>query len=535
MKNIAARIHMKQTSKSQKYFFNAVLLSAVTVGLRAISVSFNAFVAKKIGSQALGLFTLVTSVYSLAITLAVSGVNLAAVRMTSERLARCEQSGVTGKALRRALREELAGCIGYSLFFGLFAGILLFTLSGILGTYVLGDIRTIPSLRLLSIGLVPISLSSALAGYFTGLRKVYKNAAISICEQFIQIALVSAGLVIIAPKGIEYACLALVGGAAISEIASLILAIILYITDRGVKIPSKTTAQPLYHRQKSGALSRAASIAFPVAAGSYMRQGLLCAEHLAIPAGLRKSGTDPETSLASYGVLHGMAFPLIFFPSSVISAFASLLVPELSECLATDNKIRAREIGIKVIRVSLWFSMGVAGIFLAFSHALGTGVYDSAEAGRYIAAFAPLVPLMYLDTSVDSILKGLGQQVYCMKVNILDAGLSLILVLTLVPHFGIWGYVACVYITETVNAALSISRMLAVTKIRFRLRWVAVPALSVLAACTGVRLLTSFMHLVPPMPVQIAAAAVMYIILLLAFRSISRSDIQYAKKMLLHT
>ena len=142
---------------------------------------------------------------------------------------------------------------------------------------------------------------------------------------------------------------------------------------------------------------------------------------------------------------------------------------------------------------------------------------------------------MYLDTSVDSILKGLGQQVYCMKVNILDAGLSLILVLTLVPHFGIWGYVACVYITETVNAALSISRMLAVTKIRFRLRWVAVPALSVLAACTGVRLLTSFMHLVPPMPVQIAAAAVMYIILLLVFRSISRSDIQYAKKMLLHT
>ena len=115
---------------------NAILLSAVTVGLRAIGVSFNAFVAKKIGSQALGLFTLVMSVYSLAITLAVSGVNLAAVRMTSERLARCEQKGIGGKALRQALRQELAGCIGYSLFFGLFAGMLLFTLSGILGTYV---------------------------------------------------------------------------------------------------------------------------------------------------------------------------------------------------------------------------------------------------------------------------------------------------------------------------------------------------------------------------------------------------------------
>lgn len=503
--------------------------------LRAIAVSFNAFVAKKIGTQALGLFTLVMSVYSLATTLAVSGVNLAAVRMTSERLARCEQDGIGGKALRRALRTELAGCIGYGLFFGLFAGILLFSLSGVLGSYVLGDIRTIPSLRLLSIGLAPISLSSAIAGYFTGLRKVYKNAAISICEQFVQIALVSAGLVIIAPRGIEYACLSVVGGAAISEIISLVLAVFLYVTDRGVKTSTKDAASPAMPKLRHSALSRAAAIAFPVAAGSYIRQGLLCAEHLAIPAGLRKSGANPEGALASYGVLHGMAFPLIFFPSSVISAFASLLVPELSECLATDNTLRAREIGIKVIRVSLWFSVGVAGIFLAFSHTLGISVYDSAEAGHYIAAFAPLVPLMYLDTSVDSILKGLGQQVYCMKVNILDAGLSLILVLTLVPRLGIWGYVVCVYITETVNAALSISRMLAVTKIRFRFSWCAVPGLSILLSCTGVRLLASFMHIGSPSSVQIALTVLIYVILLVLFRSVSHSDIQYAKKMLQHT
>lgn len=309
MKNIAARIHMKQTSKSQKYFFNAVLLSAVTVGLRAISVSFNAFVAKKIGSQALGLFTLVTSVYSLAITLAVSGVNLAAVRMTSERLARCEQSGVTGKALRRALREELAGCIGYSLFFGLFAGILLFTLSGVLGTYVLGDIRTIPSLRLLSIGLVPISLSSALAGYFTGLRKVYKNAAISICEQFIQIALVSAGLVIIAPKGIEYACLALVGGAVISEIASFILAIILYITDRGVKIRTKTAAQPLHHRQKSGALSRLPPLRFRWPPGPTCVRGYYVRNILPFPPGCAKAELIRKPPLSLMVSYTGWPFP----------------------------------------------------------------------------------------------------------------------------------------------------------------------------------------------------------------------------------
>ena len=179
-----------------------------------------------------------------------------------------------------------------------------------------------------------------------------------------------------------------------------------------------------------------------------------------------------------------MAFSLIFFPASVISAFASLLVPELSSFAALGDREKILRTTERVICFSIMFSVGVAAVFSAFGSELGVSLYKSAEAGRYIVIMAPLVPVMYLDTAVDSMLKGLSQQVYCMRVNILDACLSLLLVLTLVPRMGVGGYILCVYITEIVNAALSLSRLLSVTGLRSGS--VSLPGFSFMAFKNGI-------------------------------------------------
>ncbi|MBE6715020.1 MAG: hypothetical protein E7575_07065 [Ruminococcaceae bacterium] len=474
--------------RGQRYFLNAILLSAVTIIMRGVSVSFNAYVTQKIGSEAIGLFTLVMSVYTLAVTVAASGVNLSAVRMTAECLARCTAKNADSNALRKAMKKEMGGCFRYSAFFGIFASLLLYILSDIIGYYLLKDIRTVSSLKILSFALLPISLTSAMQGYFTGLRKIYKNAFISVIEQLIKITVTTMALISIAPKGIEYACLAVVGGSAVSEGASLLFSVVLFITDRN-KAHGNISKIP---DGRKSPLTHAFEIAFPVAAGSYVRQGLLCAEHIAIPAGLRRYGAGGSNALSSYGTLHAMAFPLIFFPSSVIGAFASLLIPELTECNELGQKKSVENISKKVVRFSLLFSIGCAGVFFAFGYDMGTGIYNNPTAGTYICAIAPLVPVMYLDTAVDSVLKGLGQQFYCMKVNIIDASLSLLLVLILVPRFGTYGYIACVYIAEIVNAALSIWKMLSCTGIKIPPIWILKPLLSVMVSATAVKALCSY-------------------------------------------
>ncbi len=510
---------------AKRFFINGIILAAATVAMRAVSVSFNAFVTKTLGEEAVGLFTLVMSVYSLAIIFATSSVNLATVRLTSAALARLEKENASEKEIKRVLRREIVGCIEYSLFFSLLTAIVVFISAPLIGTRILGDARTVLSVRVLSLSLPFIAVGSAVSGYFTGVRKAYKNAMISAIEQFIKIFFITLGLVLIAPRGIEYACVAVVGGGALGEALSLISDIVFYFTDR-----IKSSGKALHKDDSRSPVTRAAEIAFPVALGSYVRQSLVCAEHIAIPSSLRKSGANSSEALASYGVLHGMVFPLIFFPSSVLNSFSSLLVPEITACVATDDKPKARRIAERVIKTCLVFSFAISGAFISFASEFGLSVYNSTEAGIYIAMIAPLIPIMYLDTSVDFVLKGLGEQIYTMGVNILDATLSLTLVLILVPRFGLVGYIASVYLVEIVNCALSLGRLIHVTSLSVKTGWIIRPLISVLSACFVSRLIFSNLALTNvSYSVELAFTFALILALMRITGAITRKDLAYIK------
>ena len=82
----------------------------------------------------------------------------------------------------------------------------------------------------------------------------------------------------------------------------------------------------------------------------------------------------------------------------------------------TTNKRHLRN-DIILVTVLLLFAIACGAVMLFFGRELGLALYNSAETGNLIALFAPLVPVMYLDTATDSVLKGLDEQVYCMKIN----------------------------------------------------------------------------------------------------------------------
>ena len=59
-------------------------MTAVSLVMRSAGVSFNAYLTAKTGSAGIGLFQLVMSVYSLAVTFSGAGIRLAGMRMTVE-------------------------------------------------------------------------------------------------------------------------------------------------------------------------------------------------------------------------------------------------------------------------------------------------------------------------------------------------------------------------------------------------------------------------------------------------------------------
>ena len=137
---------------SKRFIYNGFVLTLAAIIMRTVSVSFNAYVSSKIGAEGIGLFTLTMSVYGFAVTLATSGVNLACTTLVAAALARNDKNSA---------QSALRCCILYSLVFGTAAALLLWNGAFFIGNKLLSDARTVSSLRLLSVSLVPISLSSA--------------------------------------------------------------------------------------------------------------------------------------------------------------------------------------------------------------------------------------------------------------------------------------------------------------------------------------------------------------------------------------
>ncbi|MBO5111145.1 MAG: polysaccharide biosynthesis C-terminal domain-containing protein [Clostridia bacterium] len=516
----------------KRYFLNALLLSGVSILMQTVSVSFNVYVSGRVGAEGMGLLTLIFTVTGFATTLAASGVQLAVVKMTAEVIP-YEEARINATVSGR-VRNVMRASLLYSTFFGVLAAVLLFSLARVLAIHALGDVRALPSLRLYAVSLPFIAVASALNGYFSGVRRVHKNVAARLGEQGVKVYLTSLLLASLAPSGVTYACAAVVGGGAVSEMISLGISALLYIRDRRKFFVSARESE------KDSALKPLISIAFPVALSTYARSALLTVEHLAIPWGLKQYGVSSSAALASYGILHGMVFPLLLFPSAVLSSFAGLLIPEMAECHASGQKRRIEYITARMFQVSLIFSIGVAGIFVCFSHEIGTVIYGSTEAAEHIRVLAPLIPLMYLDGAVDSILKGLGQQLYSMKVNITDSLTGILMVVILLPHMGIRGYRLVIFVCEALNASLSILKLLEVTGLRANpLRWIFKPLLAVVGATLLWRPLVDhgiLLSLLADGRSQliggIIGAALVYLIFILLLGSISREDIGWARGIL---
>ncbi len=465
----------------RQYFLNAILLTLVALLMRTVSVSFNVYVSNLVGAEAMGLLALIGGLYGFAVTLATSGIHLATVRTVAQRLER------TGGAENGRC---LFACLRYAAFFGMLSTLLLFSLARPLGVYVLGDARTVRALRMLALTLLPIALTSVLNGYFTAVRRAFKNAIAQVTEQAIKIGLTTYLLVCVAPKTTEGCVLAILGGGAVAESFSLVLNIALYLFDRrhykGL-LPPKITAKV-----------SVASIALPVAISAYARSGLLSIEHILIPRGLLAYGAGSSAALSAYGSIQSMALPVVLYPAAILTSFASLLIPEVTEQQSAGNGVEIRYIAGRVYQYATLFSIGVAGVMLFLAPSLGEVLYSSSEVSRFIALLAPLIPIMYMDTATDAMLKGLGEQVYSMRVNILDALVSVICVALLVPRLGINGYIVTIYITELLNAALSIARLLHVSGYRPHVgRLVAAPVLCVIGATCIARLLCAPLSLSP--------------------------------------
>lgn len=511
---------MKQ---ARQIFRDAILLTAASLLMRTVGIAFHVAISNRAGAETMGLYTLMAGVYGFSLTMATSGIHLGVTRLVAELLS----YGATDQ-IKRFMKIACT----YAAVCGGLAALALYIFSAPIGTYLLSDSRTVLSFRLFALSLPFIALSSVFGGYYTAMRKSYKNAALQIAEQFVKITLTMYLLAMLSNPDTESLLCALVLGGVLSEFFSFFANTLLFFFEKKSNPNLPHSSCPSYGSKEL------MKITLPMAFTSYIRSALLSLQHILIPQSLRRYGASHAAALASYGCIHSMTLPVILYPAALISSFSGLLIPAMAESHAQNRKIQIRYMVSRVWFFSMLFSIGMAGILICFSDELGQLLYPNTDTGKYIRILAPLIPIMYLDTATDAMLKGLGEQVYSMKINVADALISVVCVFVLVPIFGISGYVATIYISETFNTVCSVTKLLCMTKISTQLlKWVYLPLICILIATYSAKMVFEKMPLISSANARsilhCGVTLMIYFGLLLITHTINREELSWGRGLLL--
>lgn len=445
--------------KSKLFLINGTILTLTSLFMRFAVLIFNIYISNKIGSEAVGVFSLVMAVYLFFITVATSGLNIAVTVIVSEKFA-VNKDKIAIKAIRT--------CIFFSLLLGVISGLLILFFSNLITDKCLHNMVSSKPLFYIAMGLPFIAMSSCINSYFSSVRKAYKNAITQIFEFVIKMVATVILLRINISRGVEYICIALILADVISEVCSFTLIFILYIFDIKFK--------KLNNVRSFGQRINILKIAFPVAVTSYIRSGLSTLKQLIIPTQLEKSGLSCSNALSKYGTINGMVMPVVIFPTVLINSYSMLLIPEFSTYVAQKNYKAINYISNKIFKFTCAFSICICSIFLFFSNELGLAIYNNIEIGYYFKIFAPLIFFMYMDNIIDCILKGLNKQFGVMCCNILDLSVTTCFIYFLLPVMGIAGYVVSIFISELLNFCVSLFQMIKYSKLKLNfLDWILIP------------------------------------------------------------
>ncbi|MDO5479503.1 MAG: oligosaccharide flippase family protein, partial [Clostridia bacterium] len=281
------------------------MTSANTV-TRFTGFLYRIFLSRFIGAEGLGLFALVSPLYSICCAIVASGLPVAAMKGISERIAKKDKEGAKAYTL-----SSLISVLAVSL-----ALFLLIVFSSPLLAVMLGDVRALPSLRIL-----------AFAVLITGFENIYKSAFYAdgivkvpafteIAEQLFRIAIVVCLILSFAKDNIARSSAVLTFGIFAGEALSLIILFFSYRhVTRGIKPSSVKHCFP-------SLLDTAVPVTFSKTAETF----LASASNILIPAMLTMYGFSRNEATEILGVISGMVMPLLFLPAVFTNAISVNLV-----------------------------------------------------------------------------------------------------------------------------------------------------------------------------------------------------------------
>ncbi len=501
--------------KKVLFIKNAMVLTVTSLILRLLGVVFRIWLSAEIGSEGIGLYQIIFSFYILAATFATSGVYTAVTRLVADEM-------VLGSA--RSVKKIMRRSFLIISVLAVFSTLLVFFGADFVSSYIIADPRAATAVRTLAFSLFFMGVSSCIKGYFLARRKSIPPSFSQIIEQTVRILSVLFLVKHFSAISVELSCAAILLGDVIAEFSSCLYLYLYYKYDTrklqtltGRKTPDYAVGKQLIR------------ISAPITSGKYINSVLRIIESSLVPSRLVKFGISRSAALSFFGMIKGMALPILFFPSSLLNSLSTLLIPEISESVAKGNLRSVRRSVSTIIITTAIFGFIFSAIFFFCGDILGILIYKSGEVGRLIKILAPLVPFMYLDSIADGILKGLDQQLITFRNSVSDSSFRIILIFFLLPLYGENAFIWIMYLSNAYTCLLNVVRLVKTSGAEIPLfRKIFLPFILSFSVTYFVNSVVSLLNF--PDLVYITSAVVLscllYFILLFIFGCLKKEEMQ---------
>ncbi len=402
---------------------------------RIIGFYYRIYLTRLFGEEGMGIYQLLSPVLALSFSLTAAGYQTAISKFVAERTA----------SNHRSMFQPMFVGLSISLPLSLLCNGIVFSFADIIGTNLLLEPRTVSMLRVLSFSIPLSAVHSCINGYFYGKKKTAVPAATQLLEQLARVGCVYGVSGYALSRGqhpsINVAVLGLTFGEFVSMLVSVSAAYIAYAKEHRFGVQTTlSTLRAHTDRRLLPVYQSILGMALPLTANRIVLNLLQSVESISIPAKLKLYGYDTAEALSVYGVLTGMAMPLIFFPNALTGSVAVLLLPIISENNALGNKDAVKGAIFRTVKYC-----GIMGLicmcgFCLLGNYIGLLLFDSALAGHFITTLGFICPFIYLDTTLSSILQGLGRAGSIFLMNVISLLVRLLFIFTAVPSLGITGY-----------------------------------------------------------------------------------------------
>ncbi len=432
-----------------------ITLTLSNIALQALGFVYRMMLTDCAGTTALGLQSLVMQIYSIAVSVCISGLNVAVITVA----ARLNAAG--GRGIRTLTRcALLAFCVLF-----LLSAVPSFILRRSIALRLIGDCKTEGAIPLVLICIFLTGTENILKSVHIAAGHVRTTAFSEITEQTARFFLVWLLLKSFAANSAfamqgepSFSVKLIITGMVLSEFFSVGFLSVSYFRTFVKKNRTFADTRPAAGRF-SGLFSELCEILLPAALTSVLGTVFSSAAALLLPGRLYAAGYSREAALQTIGVLNSVAVPLVVLPMAFAGAVAAVCMPAVSAAVQNNNenlhRIVKKSVGV------LTFAVAANLLLLPFLKKLSALLFGIVPDWGVFILLTLKSCIIHFQIVTTAILNGLKEQKIVLAYTVLSEGLQLILIylFAALPQLHIYGCLAAMAAGEGLRLALSVKRI----------------------------------------------------------------------------